>query len=259
MWKKFTLIIIAILLLSSAFLLFTFNLSVSQDVIAQLIQDLRQAISIEEPEYVELTIYLMEIDLGHSKTYLGNESAPATPIRHTYVRIGGVVSITNDQGKAYLIVPKGNHTLSVMRRGFRGPVWTHPINVVSNGQVKITFYLFRLEASSMDLYPEPFKGLTNLRIAFIMPLSGQYYVGKPTITYYTAWGELRIRYRDIEVSNSISLQNVWSLIDLDYQRIESGGQTINFIEELRGFPTYVHLRFSFIPVEKVEVEERWFS
>jgi len=250
---------IAILLLSLAFLLFTFNLSVSEDVITQLIQNFRQVVSIEEPEYVRLTISLMEVDLGHSMKYSGNESAPATPIKHTYVRIGGVVSITNDQGKAYLILPKGNYTLSVMRRGLGGSVWTYPLNIVSDGEVKITFYLFRLEASSMDLYPEPFKGATNLKITFNLPLSGQYYVGKPTITYYTAWGELKILYKDMEVTDSISLQNVWSLIDMDYHRIGLGGQTIEFEEEVRGFPTYVHPRFSFIPVEKVEVEERRLS
>jgi len=259
MWKKITLTGIAILLLSLAFLLFPSNLPISEDVIAQLVQNFRQIISIEEPEYVRLTISLMEVDLGHSMKYSGNESAPATPIRHTYVRIGGVVSITNDQGRAYLILPKGNYTLSVIRRGFRGPEWTYPLNVVSDGEVKITFHLFRLEASKMDLYPEPFKGTTNLKITFTLPLSGQYYVGKPTITYYTAWGELKILYKDIEVSNSISLQNVWSLIDMDYRRMEAGGQTIEFTEEVRGFPTYVHPRFSFIPVEKVEVEVRWFS
>ncbi|MCL7401631.1 MAG: hypothetical protein LZ168_02425 [Thaumarchaeota archaeon] len=259
MWKKITLTGIAILLLSLAFLLFPYNLPINEDVIAQLIQNFRQIISIKEPEYVRLTISLMEVDLGHSMKYLGNESAPATPIRHTYVRIGGVVSITNDQGKAYLILPKGNHTLLVMRRGLRGPVWVHTLNVLSDGEVKITFHLFRLEASSMVLYPEPFKGTTNLKITFTLPLSGQYYVGKPTITYYTAWGELRILYRDIEVSDSISLQNVWSLIDMDYSRIEAGGQTIEFTEEVRGFPTYIHPKLSFIPIEKVEVEERWLS
>lgn len=259
MWKKITLTGIAILLLSLAFLLFPSNLSISQDIIAQLIQNFRQIIPTEEPEYVKLTISLMEVDLGHSMKYSGNESALATPIRHTYVRIGGVVSITNDQGKAYLILPKGNYTLSIIRRGLRGPVWTYPLNIVSDGQVKITFHLFRLEASKMDLYPEPFKGTTNLKITFTLPLSGQYYIGKPTITYYTAWGELKILYRGIEVSNSISLQNIWSLIDMDYRKVEAGGQIIEFTEEVRGFPTYVHPRFSFVPVEKVEVEEEWFS
>jgi len=268
MWKKITFIVIAIFLLSSAFLLFTFNLSATRDFVSEMIQEVRQALSIAEPEYVKIRVYLMESDLGHSITYSGNESALAVPLPYTYVRIGGEMRLTDSQGGAYFVIPKGNYALAVLRRGFRGPVWLTQIKMVSDGEVNITFYRFRLEASSIDVYPKPFEGLTRLKIRFMLPLTGQYYIGKPTITYYTAWGQLRVHFNDPVkpegislkiIPDGIDLQDIWGLIEIDYQRIESGGQIIEFMEELRGFPTYIHPGFSFLPVERVDVEERWFS
>ncbi len=257
MWKKITLAAIVVLLLSLAFLLFSFSMPSSQDIVAQIIRNIQESLSIQEPEYVKLTMYLMESDLGHSMTYFGNETAPVTPISNAFIRIGGEITFTDSQGKAYIIIPKGNYTLSVARKKWAESVWQTSLNVVSDGEVNITFYRFRLESSGINAYPEPFEGLTNVKIAFMLPTTGRYYVGEPTITYYTPWGQLRVHYRDFEISEGISLDNVWDLVEINYQRLESGGQTIEFIEEVRGFPTFIHPIFSFLPVEKVEVEEKW--
>lgn len=259
MWKKITFTILAILILSSAFLLFTFNLSNIQDLIGQLLQEVKQAISTEEPEYVKLTVRLMESDLGHSMTYLGNESTTPIPLAYTYVAVSGELKLTDNQGEAYFILPKGNHTLTVLREGSGRPAWTTRIDVASEGEVNITFYLFRVEASSIDVYPEPFEGLTKLRIKFILPQSGIYYIGKAIVTYYTTWGQLRVLFDDLTIQDGVTLNEVWNLVKIDYSRVESGGQIIEFVEELRGFPTYVHPRFSFLPIEKVKVEEKWLS
>lgn len=259
MWKKIALTILAVIILSSAFLLFAFSLSSSQDFVGQLLQEVREAISTEEPEYVKLIIHLSESDLGHSMTYLGNESATPTPLVHTYLAISGESRFTDRQGKAYFILPKGNHTLIIFRRGPVRAVWNTQINVVSDGEVKITFHLFRIEASSIDVYPEPFKGLTRLKIKFILPQLGRYYIGDPTITYYTTWGQMRVFFNDLTIQDGLPPDNVWNLIKIDYNRIESGGQIVEFVEELRGFPTYIHPRLSFLPIEKIDIEERWFS
>ncbi|MEM2016029.1 MAG: hypothetical protein QXK19_05385 [Nitrososphaerota archaeon] len=259
MWKKITLTILAILILSSAFLLFTFNLSGMQDFIGQLLQEVKQAISTGELEYVKLTIHLTESDLGHSMTYLGNESTISAPLAYTYVTVGGESKLTDNQGKAYFIIPKGNHTLTVLRGGQGRTAWTTQINVVSDGEVSIRFYLFRMEASSIKVYPEPFEGLSRLKIKFILPQYGEYYVGRPTITYYTSWGQLRVFFDGLTIQDGIALEDVWGLVKIDYSKIESGGQTVELVEELRGFPTYVHPRFSFLPIERVEVKERWLS
>lgn len=257
MWKKITLAAIVVVLLSLAFLIFSFSMLSSQDIVAEIIHNIQESLSIQEPEYVKLTIYLMESDLGHSMTYFGNETASATPIPNAFVRIGGEVTFTNNGGEAYIIIPKGNYTLSIARKRGADSVWETSINVVSDGEVNITFYRFRVEASSINAYPQPFKGLSNVKIAFKLPTIGIYYVGEPTITYYTPWGQLRVHYRDLEISEGISLDNVWDLVEINYRRVESGGQTIEFIEEVRGFPTYIHPKYSFLPVEKVEVEEKW--
>lgn len=257
MWKKAVITVIVILMLSIAFVLFTFNISAGQDAVAQLLQEFRRSISTEEAEYVKLTIYLLESDLGHSMTYSGNETSSATPLPNAYIMIGGETAFTDSQGKAYVTIPKGNHTLSVVRKTWTSSAWTTSINAVSDGEVRIAFYLFRIEASSINAYPEPFKDLTNLRIAFKLPTIGRYYVGEPTITYYTPWGQIRAHYWNLEISEGVNLYNVWDLIYVNYQRIESGGQAIEFEEEIRGFPTYIHPKYSFLPVEKVEVEEKW--
>ncbi|MEN2974326.1 MAG: hypothetical protein ABDH32_01960 [Candidatus Caldarchaeales archaeon] len=276
MWRKYAALILVAFLLSSSFLIFTMSTSSIPDFITQLFQNIEKAVFVErEPEYVKLTIQLQEMDLNHSLEYFGNESGTLHPLRYTYVRIGGEVRSTDRYGKASFIIPKGNYSLMIIKsiEGRRrwssleqpislevgGGVWTTYINVKSDGEVKITFYLFRLEASNMEVYPDIVQGVSRVKMVFKLPYMGEYYIGKPTITYYTPWGQLRIHYEDMEIIGRIYLKDIWSLVSVDYLEKRDGGVNIELIEEVRSFPTYVLPRYTFLPVERIEVEEKWYS
>ncbi|MCS7126006.1 MAG: hypothetical protein NZ929_03755 [Aigarchaeota archaeon] len=257
MWKKYAVLIVVAILLATAYLLFTINILSIPDIVGQILQEFRNIILTEvEPEYVRLIINVLEVDLNHSLNYVGNETGTPYPLMNTYVVLSGEFRSTDRYGRASFIVPKGIHSLMVVRYG---RTWTTNIDVKSDGEIKIIFYLFRVEASSIEVNPKPFEGLSRVKMLFNLPSFGEYYVGKPTITYYTPWGQLRIYYGDAEVIIGTDIEEVWKIVDISFLRKEIGGTRIEFIEDVKGFPTYVLPWYTFLPVVRVEVEEEWYQ
>jgi hypothetical protein len=94
-------------------------------------------------------------------------------------------------------------------------------------------------------------------LGFKLPVNGSYYVGSPVMVYYTPAGEIRL-YRD-DIGGSIELEetsrNLWRNPRIDYLADWPGGLRTVKTASIRDFSAYILPDMTYLPVERVVLEE----
>jgi hypothetical protein len=216
------------------------------------------------PVITSIKVRVLEADMGFSKEFMGNETEhELNPVRGALVLVtdgAEYFGFTNADGEVILSAPKGNFTLTVNPRPYnRDPTcfWRGHISVEGNETFVVKFFLYRLNPMEIDVnlrstYPE-----SNVTLGFKLPINGSYYVGIPVIVYYTPAGEVRL-YRE-DVGGSIELggvsRDLWRSPRINYLADWPGGSRMVETVSIRDFSAYILPDMTYLPVERVVLEE----
>lgn len=275
LWR-FIWIILATILLVLTFLNFSPSMSGAVDILSNIHQIINIVEIEAEPAITEIKVRVLEADMGFSKKFLGNETEyELRPIRGalvlvmdgaaittgpSYILRASYFGFTNEDGEVILLAPRGNFTLMINPRPYnRDPdcFWRGPITVDGNETIVAKFFLYRLNPTKVYVGLKARDPKTSLSLRFQLPLNGSYYVGIPIIAYYTSLGDAHL-YRE-DAGGSFRLQeavrNLWMNPRIYYLMALPGGTEVVRTVEIGGLAVYVSPQMTYLPVERVVVEE----
>jgi hypothetical protein len=258
---------IMIVLLSSA-------LAMSSDLgISNVMNEGTESLTSSEsapPEYKPpistVRVRVMAADMGYSDHYQGNESDLSLgPAYNLTVSIAGKYALTNREGEALLFVPEGNHTLSISRN--RLDWWRIDVEVNEDRETfKVNSMLYRLAPLNITTDVKAVSSSALVGLTFRLPDTGDYYVGKAIMTYYTPSGEARIYREGLSAGFPADrVSNFWgevgiargrrSILSIDYSSTVTGGELTTKSMDVKDQPAYVVPWMTYLPIERVFLEE----
>jgi len=235
------------------------------------------------PAITRIRVRVLEADMGFSREFMGNETEyELNPVRGALVLVmdGAAITtgpsyilraeyfgFTNASGEVVLSAPKGNFTLMVNPRPYnRDPVcfWRGRVSVEGNETFVVKFFLYRLNPTDINVnlksaYPE-----SIVTLEFKLPLNGSYYVGVPVVVYYTPTGEIKLYREDAESPIGMKeipkklkelSRNFWLNARVNYLLEWPGGFRIVKTVDIRDFSAYILPDMTYLPVERVVLEE----
>ena len=261
---------IVVMILALSIILFNPSFMGAAEAMENAAEAFRKILPEKGAELTNVKVRVLLSDMGFSEEFLGNETGELKPVQRATIWMGGNVALTDSNGEATLIVPKGNITLYVSKDGRN--YWRENVMVDGNETITVKFFLYKLRPATIDVRLDPFKVVTPVAFTFKLPLEGEYYVGKPVIAFYTPWGELRFQVSDVKEVIGISYEGEKVVIiktakpiaemikakevaEISYEIRVKGGLTLNRTEKINGNPAYILPGMTYLPVERVELEE----
>lgn len=230
MWRRWLAVTFSAAILLIAFLSFFSSLPSAPDVARDLLSAVNDMILPKEPKLINVKIRLSETPIDNNMRQI--------PLKGIEVELGGRREVTDERGVAFFHIPKGNHSLTVIRA--KG-IWRSFLDVKSDTEVEIIFKVYKITAEEIKVEAEAFNPFTRVFLRFNLP-EGRYYLGTPVISYYTPWGELKRYGADRLVMN--------------YSIVRVGGGHVQFVEEVRGMAVYIIPQETYILAEEVGVKLR---
>jgi len=228
------------------------------------------------PIITRIRVRVLEADMGFSREFMGNETEyELNPVRGALVLVmdGAAITtgpsyilraeyfgFTDANGEVVLSAPKGNFTLMVNPRPYnRDPAcfWRGRVSVEGNETFAVKFFLYRLNPMEINVDIRSAHPESIVTLGFKLPINGSYYVGSPAIVYYTPAGEIRL-YRE-DIGRSIELEeasrNLWRNPRINYLADWPGGLRTVKMVSIRDFSAYILPDMTYLPVERVILEE----
>ena len=234
-------LVIVVILLALSLLIFNPSFASALEKVEKAAESLGRLIPERGAELTEIRVKVLFSDQGSSQLFLGNETTDFKPVGNAVVLVGGYVALTDENGEATLKAPKGNVTIHVSRN--KRNYWRGVVDIDGNETIIVKFILYRLTPLDVKVDLSPFKITTPVTLSFKTPLQGRYYVGKPHISFYTPWGELRMVPETLDEG-------------IDYRTLAGGGTPLVIREKVVGNPVYILPDSTYLPVERVELEEK---
>lgn len=240
-YRRTAALVIVVMLLALSLLIFSPSFANAFEKVEKAAESLGRLIPERGAELTKVKVRVLFSDQGSSQLFLGNETADFKPVANAVVLIDGYAALTDENGEATLRAPKGNVTIHVSRDG--KSYWEGVIDVSDNETIIVKFILYRLTPLDIKVDLSPFKVTTPATLSFRIPLQGRYYAGRPHISFYTPWGELR------KVPETLG-------DGIDYRNLARGGMLLVIHEKIVGNPVYILPDSTYLPVERVELEEK---
>lgn len=262
--KKAAVLTAIILILAYSMYLFSPSFTGASEAVEGAADVLEEIIPEKGAELTSVKVKVLFSDIGVGRGFTGNETGSPKPVRNAAVWMGGDVALTNLKGEAVLRVPKGNLTLYVSKDG--RTYWKGDVKIDGGETIVVKFFLYRVNPETIEVRLDPFEVSSPVTLTFNTPLEGRYYVGKPVVTFYTPWGELRThvfeegkeRERIVvigEAESVIRMVKSEEALGIDYKVLFEGGVRLTRLVRVDGNPAYVVPELTYLPVERVELVE----
>jgi len=263
-----------IILLLLSFLYFSPSFEGASEKLEKISQMIRLVTVRHIPDIVTIKVKVLRADMSISANFTGNETNyELKPVKGALIVVGKHMPIvtphiiripqscgfTGNDGVVILRVPKGNTTLMIAENArYHTPpdFWKTSITVDENKTFIVKIFLYRLKPTKITVHGNPFKLKTPITLSFNLPAAGRYYVGYLSVSYYDIWRNLRF-YRE-DLNSSIILSNpdqAYNMIRMSYSIEYPGGMPMDKSLEVDGPTAYVIPSSSYLPVERIILEE----
>ncbi|MGQ9542769.1 MAG: hypothetical protein ACUVTM_01585 [Candidatus Bathyarchaeia archaeon] len=268
--RGLTILPLIIMMLTSAFIMFTPNLE-RLNIINELMDTWERSSGSDTPaELVEPKLSTVKLrvtitDMGYSKNPINGTVSSPKPVPNAVVFLSWRFAITDWKGEVTIRAPHGNCTLAVSRD--RVGWWRTEIIIEKEEEkFEVSFILHRLAPLNITVEAKPSAEPNHVTLLFQIPDGGPYYIGMAVITYYTTSGLAEVYREDFSEAIPLrSIRNLWGyspsaghsyrgMILIDYDHKASGGEILTVRIDVRGNPAYVISWMSYLPIESVTLE-----
>lgn len=271
--ERWAFIAVWIILLLLAFLYFSPEVGGITESLGNVLSIGRVLAVRREPDLIYIRVRVLRADMGISNSFMGNETDyRLKPLKGALVVIGNypVISaghlripqnygFTGGDGTVILRAPKGNVTLMVAENPKylkRSDFWKTEIKAERNRTYTVKIFLYRLKPVDIRVERKPFKLKTHLMMKFNLPRFGKYYVGYMLVSYYDIWFRPRLFREDMVSPISMNrTSNPYEMFRMRYSEVYEGGVSLNEILELNDPTTYAIPSMTYLPVERIVLEE----